>query len=102
MPTANAASDASANACSARSIAALNRPTSNSAADPGIAHPRSAAASRPTASLDAQNRDVVCEMIEAKTAAGTAVLGIFHDAAVRERIATRIIDVSAFSARKAA
>lgn len=56
----------------------------------------------PTASLDAQNRDVVCEMIEAKTAAGTAVLGIFHDAAVRERIARRIIDVSAFSARKAA
>ena len=56
----------------------------------------------PTASLDAENRDVVCDMIETKTAAGTAVLGIFHDAAVRDRIATRIIDVSAFSARKAA
>ena len=56
----------------------------------------------PTASLDAENRDVVCAMIEEKKAAGTAVLGIFHDEVVRERIATRIIDVAAFSARSAA
>ncbi|MEX6508047.1 phosphonate C-P lyase system protein PhnL [Jiella sp. M17.18] len=56
----------------------------------------------PTASLDAENRDVVCDMIEAKMAAGTAILGIFHDDAVRARIATRIVDVSAFSARRAA
>lgn len=56
----------------------------------------------PTASLDTRNRDIVCDMIEAKKADGVAILGIFHDEAVRERIATRIVDVSAFSARAAA
>ena len=56
----------------------------------------------PTASLDAQNRDVVVAMIAEKLAAGTAILGIFHDEAVRARVATRTIDVSAFSAREAA
>lgn len=56
----------------------------------------------PTASLDAENRDVVCQMIDAKKAAGVAILGIFHDEVVRDRIATRIIDVSTFSARQAA
>ncbi|MEC5324471.1 phosphonate C-P lyase system protein PhnL [Aurantimonas sp. A3-2-R12] len=56
----------------------------------------------PTASLDAKNRDVVCQMIEAKKAAGVAILGIFHDEGVRDRIATRIIDVSTFSARQTA
>lgn len=56
----------------------------------------------PTASLDADNRDVVVAMIREKLAAGTAILGIFHDDAVRDRVATRIVDVSAFSARRAA
>ncbi|MCQ8781241.1 phosphonate C-P lyase system protein PhnL [Mangrovibrevibacter kandeliae] len=56
----------------------------------------------PTASLDAYNRDVVSGMIEDKLAKGTAILGIFHDEVVRERVATRIVDVSAFSARRAA
>ena len=56
----------------------------------------------PTASLDAANRDVVVAMIREKLAAGTAILGIFHDIPVREAVATRIIDVSAFSAREAA
>ncbi len=56
----------------------------------------------PTASLDADNRDVVVAMIGEKLAAGIAILGIFHDAAVRERVATRVLDVSAFSAREAA
>lgn len=55
----------------------------------------------PTASLDAANRDIVVAMIREKLAAGTAILGIFHDAPVREAVATRIIDVSAFSAREA-
>ena len=41
-------------------------------------------------------------MIREKLAAGTAILGIFHDEAVRDRVATRIVDVSAFSARRAA
>ncbi len=56
----------------------------------------------PTASLDAENRDVVVAMIGEKLRAGTAILGIFHDEAVRERVATRTVDVAAFSARRAA
>lgn len=56
----------------------------------------------PTASLDAKNRAVVVEMIAEKKAAGVALLGIFHDEDVRERVADRIVDVSAFSPRKAA
>jgi alpha-D-ribose 1-methylphosphonate 5-triphosphate synthase subunit PhnL len=56
----------------------------------------------PTASLDNDNRDVVIAMISEKLARGTAILGIFHDLPVRDAVATRVIDVSAFSARKAA
>ena len=56
----------------------------------------------PTASLDAANRDVVVAMIGEKLAAGIAILGIFHDEAVRDRVATRMVDVSTFSAREAA
>ncbi|MER2607060.1 MAG: phosphonate C-P lyase system protein PhnL [Siculibacillus sp.] len=54
----------------------------------------------PTASLDAANRSVVVELIEAKRAAGVALLGIFHDADVRDRVASRIVDVSGFAARE--
>ena len=56
----------------------------------------------PTASLDGVNRDTVALMIEEKLARGVAILGIFHDEIVRARVATRIIDVTGFSARKAA
>jgi len=56
----------------------------------------------PTASLDAKNRAVVVSMIEEKKAAGVALLGIFHDEEVRDAVADRIIDVSAFSPRKVA
>jgi alpha-D-ribose 1-methylphosphonate 5-triphosphate synthase subunit PhnL len=56
----------------------------------------------PTASLDARNRDVVIELIAAKKAAGVALLGIFHDHDVREAVADRIIDVTAFAAGKIA
>jgi alpha-D-ribose 1-methylphosphonate 5-triphosphate synthase subunit PhnL len=56
----------------------------------------------PTASLDTKNRAVVVDMIAEKKAAGVALLGIFHDEDVREKVADRIIDVSAFSPRKAA
>jgi alpha-D-ribose 1-methylphosphonate 5-triphosphate synthase subunit PhnL len=55
----------------------------------------------PTASLDATNRRVVIEMIAAKKAEGVAMLGIFHDEEVREAVADRVLDVSAFSPRKA-
>lgn len=56
----------------------------------------------PTASLDAVNRAVVIEMIREKKAANTALLGIFHDQDVREAVADTIIDVTAFSAGRAA
>ncbi|TCN29434.1 phosphonate C-P lyase system protein PhnL [Sinorhizobium americanum] len=54
----------------------------------------------PTASLDAKNRAVVVEMIAEKKAQGTALVGIFHDAEVRDAVADRIIDVSEFSPRE--
>ena len=56
----------------------------------------------PTASLDETNRNVVVGMILEKLTAGTAILGIFHDVPVREAVATKIIDVAAFSTREAA
>lgn len=56
----------------------------------------------PTASLDQKNREVVMAMIEEKKRAGVALLGIFHDDDVRARVADRVIDVTEFSARKAA
>ena len=56
----------------------------------------------PTASLDAKNRQVVIEMIREKKAAGTALLGIFHDEDVRERVADTIIDVTSFAAARSA
>ena len=51
----------------------------------------------PTASLDAQNREVVLSLIEAAKARGAAIVGIFHDEAARDRIADREIDVSGFT-----
>jgi alpha-D-ribose 1-methylphosphonate 5-triphosphate synthase subunit PhnL len=51
----------------------------------------------PTASLDAGNRNVVVSMIRQKKALGVAMVGIFHDEDVREAVADRIIDVTAFS-----
>ena len=56
----------------------------------------------PTASLDAANRTVVEDLIAAKKAAGVAIIGIFHDLDVREKVANRLIDVSGFSPRKKA
>ena len=52
----------------------------------------------PTASLDAVNRAAVVGLIHAKKAAGVAILGIFHDEDVRDRVADRIIDVTRFAA----
>jgi alpha-D-ribose 1-methylphosphonate 5-triphosphate synthase subunit PhnL len=56
----------------------------------------------PTASLDARNREVVIDLIADKKASGVALLGIFHDADVREAVADRIIDVTEFAAGKIA
>ncbi len=55
----------------------------------------------PTASLDARNRAAVVELIETKKRAGTAIVGIFHDDDVRERVASRIVDVTRFAAAAA-
>jgi len=43
------------------------------------------------------NRATVVELIEARKREGAAVLGIFHDADIRERVADRIIDVTQFA-----
>ncbi len=56
----------------------------------------------PTASLDAKNREVVVEMIAGKKREGVALLGIFHDADVREAVADTIIDVTQFAPGKIA
>jgi alpha-D-ribose 1-methylphosphonate 5-triphosphate synthase subunit PhnL len=51
----------------------------------------------PTASLDADNRAAVVELIIERKRTGRAMLGIFHDEDVRERVADRLVDVTAFS-----
>lgn len=43
----------------------------------------------PTASLDAENREAVVRLIREARARGAALVGIFHDAAVREAVSTR-------------
>lgn len=48
----------------------------------------------PTASLDAANRDIVIAMIGEAKARGVAIVGIFHDAEVRGRVANRLLHVS--------
>lgn len=53
----------------------------------------------PTASLDPANRDVVVELIHEALADGVAIVGIFHDADVRQRVATRDFMISAFAAK---
>lgn len=52
----------------------------------------------PTASLDAANRDVVVQLIDEARHAGSALVGIFHDEAVRDRLATRRLDLTAYRA----
>ena len=54
----------------------------------------------PTASLDEKNRDAVIELINDARNQGTAVVGIFHDKYVRERVGTEMFNVEL--AKKAA
>jgi alpha-D-ribose 1-methylphosphonate 5-triphosphate synthase subunit PhnL len=51
----------------------------------------------PTASLDAGNREVVLGLIDDAKARGAAIVGIFHDADVRDRAADRLFDMKGFS-----
>lgn len=52
----------------------------------------------PTASLDADNRAVVIDLIAEKKRRGTAIVAIVHDDQVRERISDSLTDVSRFTA----
>jgi alpha-D-ribose 1-methylphosphonate 5-triphosphate synthase subunit PhnL len=49
----------------------------------------------PTASLDAENRQVVADLIVEARERGAAIVGIFHDEDTRERVATRLIQLDA-------
>ena len=51
----------------------------------------------PTASLDPRNRQTVIELIAEAKLRGAALVGIFHDADVRQAVADCEIDVSTFN-----
>ena len=53
----------------------------------------------PTASLDAVNRKTVVALIEEAKAAGTAIVGIFHDEGVRDAVADRVYELCPLDAR---
>ncbi len=55
----------------------------------------------PTASLDPVNRETVLALIEEAKTRGAAIVGIFHDAGARDRVADREIDVGRFAPRAA-
>jgi alpha-D-ribose 1-methylphosphonate 5-triphosphate synthase subunit PhnL len=52
----------------------------------------------PTASLDAANRDAVVALVREAKDAGTAILGIVHDAPTREAIADRLFTMTPLQA----
>ena len=56
----------------------------------------------PTASLDAANRAVVVALIHEAKARGCAIIGIFHDAEVRDAVADRPFPVLPLEATEAA
>jgi alpha-D-ribose 1-methylphosphonate 5-triphosphate synthase subunit PhnL len=47
----------------------------------------------PTASLDAENRETVVSLIQEARGGGAAIVGIFHDEAVRDRVATHTYEM---------
>lgn len=51
----------------------------------------------PTASLDPVNSETVLSLILDAKARGAAIIGIFHDAAARDQVCDREVDVSAFT-----
>ena len=52
----------------------------------------------PTASLDSGNRGVVVDLIRGARDRGAAIVGIFHDEAVRDAVASRLLDLTHFKA----
>ena len=55
----------------------------------------------PTASLDDKNRQVVLALIDEAKQAGSAIIGIFHDAVAREAVMDRWIELSSLELRHA-
>ncbi|MFG1923056.1 phosphonate C-P lyase system protein PhnL [Cryptosporangium sp. NPDC048952] len=51
----------------------------------------------PTASLDVVNREIVVGLLKEQLADGVGMLAIFHDPDVRDALADRVVDVSAFA-----
>jgi alpha-D-ribose 1-methylphosphonate 5-triphosphate synthase subunit PhnL len=49
----------------------------------------------PTASLDAENRDVVADLVVEARERGAAIVGIFHDEDTRNKVATRRLELRA-------
>jgi alpha-D-ribose 1-methylphosphonate 5-triphosphate synthase subunit PhnL len=49
----------------------------------------------PTASLDAENRAAVIELLREARGRGATVVGVFHDREVRDAVATRTFDLAA-------
>ena len=49
----------------------------------------------PTASLDAENRAAVIELLREARVRGATVVGVFHDREVRDAVATRTLDLVA-------
>lgn len=56
-----------------------------------IAPPRLLLLDEPISALDPENREAVLQRIDALTGQGVAVLAVFHDAAVMERLADRVV-----------
>lgn len=52
----------------------------------------------PTASLDAENKGVVLQMISEARDRGAAITGIFHDQEARDAVCTRTFDIDSFQA----
>jgi alpha-D-ribose 1-methylphosphonate 5-triphosphate synthase subunit PhnL len=52
----------------------------------------------PTASLDAENRAIVVQLVRQALDRGAALIGIFHDHDVRDAVATRLFEVNQFKA----
>lgn len=50
----------------------------------------------PTASLDVNNRNIVIELIEKARNSGAAIIGIFHDKDVRDKVSTRYLDLTEY------
>ena len=52
----------------------------------------------PTASLDAENRAIVVQLVRQALGDGAAMIGIFHDHDVRDAVATKLFTVSEYKA----